>query len=365
MLQTQEKPLEFLADALSAMAAQDKIEQDLKALSQEADRLNKSLEQTRKTMQEQMNSTVSKRRAELLAGYNEQLAQLESKIKKSNAAREKAKNQGVKERIASETEELWDEIRALKGRITSVFEQAHVPGFCKLKLYYLLFYPQGFVEHFWHLTLLCLIFLGAPFGFWLYIYMSRYSWWIFLGGCVLYLFVVGGIFLAINNSTRIRYAEALKEAQKLRAAIKGDKKKIAAITHAIKTDKDEGSYDLKVYDDELAKNRQALQELSQRKQEAQNTFENVTKNILEDEIEAGFRDELGALESQLAAARQQSSDLEEQQRTGVLRLSTEFEPFLGHENMDAESVEQLRQLLTTQEAGSLMEAQKILLSRRK
>ena len=59
-------------------------------------------------------------------------------------------------------------------------------------------------------------------------------------------------------------------------------KKITVITGTIRKDRNESLYDLEKYDDEIARLTQELNEVAAKKKEALGTFENVTKNILQD-----------------------------------------------------------------------------------
>ena len=75
-------------------------------------------------------------------------------------------------------------------------------------------------------------------------------------------------------------------------------KKIKVITGTIRKDRNESQYDLEKYDDEIARLTQELNEVAAKKKDALNTFESVTKNILQDEIEHGHREKIAELKKQ-------------------------------------------------------------------
>ena len=56
-------------------------------------------------MADAVNSTVKKRRDEIEKSYDDELGKLQDKLKRTRTRREKAKNQGIKERINEETQE--------------------------------------------------------------------------------------------------------------------------------------------------------------------------------------------------------------------------------------------------------------------
>ena len=61
-----------------------------------------------------VNQTVKSRKAEVTKSYDEELAKTQEQLKKVRTKREKAKNQGIKERIAEDTKSLSKENEDLK-----------------------------------------------------------------------------------------------------------------------------------------------------------------------------------------------------------------------------------------------------------
>ena len=103
MAQTIQECLDYLAAARESVEelslAADREEQ----LKQDENRLKKALDTEKKQMSDAVGTTVKKRREELNSSYDTEISKAQDLLKKARARREKARNQGVKERIAEET----------------------------------------------------------------------------------------------------------------------------------------------------------------------------------------------------------------------------------------------------------------------
>ena len=65
-------------------------------------------------MTDAISLTVKKRMEEINGSYDKEIAKGQDRLKRVRSKREKAKSQGVKERIEEETKELRDDNRELK-----------------------------------------------------------------------------------------------------------------------------------------------------------------------------------------------------------------------------------------------------------
>ena len=70
--------------------------------------MKKALDTEKKQMTDAVGSTVKKRRDDINSSYDAEINKAQDQLKKARAKREKAKNQGMKERIAEETSELHE-----------------------------------------------------------------------------------------------------------------------------------------------------------------------------------------------------------------------------------------------------------------
>ena len=135
MAQTIEECLDYLAAARESVEelslAADREEQ----LKQDEARLKKSLDAEKKQMADAVGSTVKKRREDLSSSYDVEINKAQDLLKKARAKREKAKNQGIKERIAEETSELHEYNKELVSRMKAKFREYHAPSWCRSLLY--------------------------------------------------------------------------------------------------------------------------------------------------------------------------------------------------------------------------------------
>ena len=70
------------------------------------------------------------------------MGKVQDQLKKARSKREKAKNEGVKDRIRDETAPLWEEIRDLKVQLKTLMRQNHVTGYCMSAFYYSVYFPS-------------------------------------------------------------------------------------------------------------------------------------------------------------------------------------------------------------------------------
>ena len=298
MAQTIEECLDYLAAARESVEelslAADREEQ----LKQDEARLKKSLDAEKKQMADAVGSTVKKRREDLSSSYDVEINKAQDLLKKARAKREKAKNQGIKERIAEETSELHEYNKELVSRMKAKFREYHAPSWCRSRLYYSLYMPRWAKEFFGLLIFIALFFLALPFG--VYAVLPEHKTWYLALIYVADILVVGGIYMWIGNHTKLQYAECLREGRQILDQMRANDKKIKVITGTIRKDRNESLYNLEKYDDEIARLTQELYEVAAKKKEALNTFETVTKNILQDEIEHSHREKIGELEHQYA-----------------------------------------------------------------
>ena len=221
-------------------------------------RLEKSLEAEQKAVQDAISMTVKKRREEMESSYDSEIGKLQEKLKKIRARREKAKNQGMKDRIKEETVELHEHNRELRVRMKTLFQSQRVPSFCQSGFYYALYFPRGFREIITFLLTFAVCFLLVPYGVYSMLPDKKTLYLVLI--YVAAIFVFGGIYTVVGNATKGRHQSALQEGRSIRSLINSNNKKIRVITASIKRDRNEAIYNLEKFDDEIA---QLEQEMAQ------------------------------------------------------------------------------------------------------
>ncbi len=350
-----ENPQEFLTNALSMVTEYHEITENLSKNRELEKQDKKNLDAFQKDTREKIEKTLKSRGEEIAATYDRQLSQIDGKIKKTQQLRDKAKNQGIKGRIEAETEELHQENKDLHRQMIAVLKKDGAPGFCKTKLFYTLFKPGTFGEFLGLIVSFFVIFAAIPIGIYLFILPERRTLWLILI-YLLDILIFGGLYVFIGNRTTGRHREAIQQGQEIRKRIRQNNRKIKTIIKGIRGDANEEGYHLEEFDDELARAQQDRNEIIAKKQSAQNTFENVTKNIITDEIEAAAKPKLTELSEKLSSVQSTVSELETKEKDMSMQLSRDYEQFLGKSHMNEKDIQAIRNLLDNQQASSLIDA---------
>ena len=91
MAQTMEECLAFLNGARDALDELSLLAEQEEQLSQEEERLEKSLEEEKKRMADTIQQTVKQRRDEIGAAYEKEISKAQEQLRKVRSRREKAK----------------------------------------------------------------------------------------------------------------------------------------------------------------------------------------------------------------------------------------------------------------------------------
>jgi len=354
MEQTKEGCLAFLEQAREALGQLSLLEDQESHLIQEERRLERQLEAEKKAVADNIRLTVKEREEEISSSYDKEITKGQDHLKKARSKREKAKSQGVKERIGEETGELRSHNRELRMQMKDAFQQKRVPGFCKSALYYSLYFPRWFKEILTLILFVLIFFLAAPCG--IYLLIPEHQLWHLVVIYLLDVLLVGGLYVLIGNKTRMHHLETLKEGRRIRDQIHSNNKKIKVITSTIRKDRNESLYDLKKFDDEIAQAEQELSDVATKKREALNTFENVTRNILSDEIEHNSKDKLDKLQTEYQEITQQLKNVTAQVKSQRLTITDQYSTYLGKEFLDSAKITELSSIIQGGQASNLSEA---------
>ncbi len=351
----------FLEDAKQAVSELSEFSREEERLRQEEERLLRALEAEKKAVSDAVNATVRKRREEIEGSYDEEIDKLQDKLKRTRGRREKAKNQGIKDRIHEETQELRDYNRELRVRMRTLFQSDRVPFYCSSGFYYALYFPRGFKEVLILLATFCVCFLLIPYGIYLAVPQKKTLYLALLYGAAVLIF--GGIYVFVGNKTRDRHLATLREGRSIRSQIASNNRKIRVITTSIRKDRNEAVYDLEKYDDEIAQMTQDMEQVTRKKKEALGTFENVTKTIITDEITGNSQQKLQELMDSYQETASQLHYTETIVKEKRLFITDTYETYLGREFLAPEKLEELRQILAEGRASNLSEAMECSRSR--
>lgn len=346
--------VKFLSDARAAVDSLDCDQSARDQMAAEEKRLERELDAARKSVAETVSQTTKKRLDDICLSYDKEIGKGQERLKRARAKREKAKNRGMKERIADETADLREHSRELKLQIKTLFQQSHVPSFCNSTLYYALYDPRGFKELLILLITVLICFLCIPCG--IYFLIPKRRIWYLAAIYFIDVVLLGGLYIAVSNHTKVRRQEALKKGRAIRNTLRSNHKKIRVITRTIRKDGNEDIYDLEKYDDEIACIEQELSEITDKKKGAINTFENVTRSIIADEIMENNRARMEDLTVRHHEAQDSLKELEIKVKDQNIHITDTYGPYLGQEFLQPERLSELSKLIQSGSASNISEA---------
>jgi len=346
---------QFFTGAKQAIAEVDALKTEEANLKEEEKKLSNSLESEEKALKDSIDLTIKKRMSEVVSTYDSELSKGHDELKKAQAKREKAKTLGIKARIKEETASLCNENRELKSSVKTAFSKQKVPAFCRTRLYYALYFPHVLAEWLIVVLYILIFFMLIPFLIYHFGFPKHQTLTLVLIYAVDIL-VFGGIYIAIGNATKNKHMDMLKQGQSTLDQITANEKKIRAITVGIQRDKSEDKYNLASYDDEIAHINQRLADATMKKQDALNTFNTVTKNIIADELTGNAKPRLDQLKSDHDGMVKKLQDVSADRQQKTLSLSDQYEAYLGKENMNNEKIDALAEIMSHGTVSNLTEA---------
>lgn len=344
----------FLIEARDTLKEVEGLKQLSEKLEIEEKRLEKALASEKKAVADAIAVTIKKRKEEIAASYDKEIGKDQEKLKKIRGKREKAKNQGIKERIEEETAELREQNEELKTQTKTLFRQNRVPGFCNSLFYYAIYFPRGLMEILIFVLTIAVCFFAIPIGIYALLPVQKLLYGVLI--FVITVLVSVGLYVMIGNYTKVPHMESLRKGRAARNLIIINNKKIKKIIHNVKKDKNEDFYDLENFDDEIAQLDGQIAAIGRRKQEALTNFENVTKNIISDEIMGNSQERLDQLETQFAQTTEELKETEALIKARNIFITDNYEIYVGKEFLQMDRMNRLIEIISNEEAENITEA---------
>lgn len=354
MESSMEEALVFLENAGRDVAALDAAKARRQSLSQSRLRISKQLSSEEKAVTDEITATTRKRKEEVSGSYDKEMSQAQDRLKKLRIKKEQARNAGIKERIGNETAALREENRSLKEELRTLFKKGRVPRMCRRRWFFLIFMPKGLWDRIMLLAIMLLLLFVCPYL--LFMWLSTENPIILSGLHFLFFAVFAGSYLFVSEQVKYKHIDTLRQAARLRQQIEQNEKKIRVIAAGIKKDSSEEYYNLEDYNYDIAKAETEVEEIGKKKQEALQTFEAVTRKVIEDEIREGSQKRIDDLKANLEKTERELADAEEEVRTMGIHVTDEYAGLLGKENLQKENLDAIRRLLENKEASSITEA---------
>lgn len=336
-------------------------EKERNALSLEM-KYEKEIRQKEKQVEDEISSTTRKRRNDIESTYDGQINKGKSQLKKVNARREKSKDEKMSERIKEETLSYVSENRLINADIRSLMKKDRIPFVCKYNLYYSIYYPAGPLDLVKMAVAALIVFVVLPA---LIILITPWSEGTFLKilAYVVDILLFGTIYIVVKNTFNSWHETALKQIRTKKNLINHNKKEIRRIKKGIRKDKDESRYNLGKYDKELDEINENINDLVKKKKDALGTFENSTKNIIENEITERHEKELNKLKEAHAKAKKDADRLDDVVSKMTLDISTKYDAYIGKELLKPDKLDALIEIIDKGEAKNISEAIAVYKSR--
>ena len=354
--------VDFLIQIRDEVVQCNQLELQAKQLQEKEDKMRKAISQEEKSINDEINSTIKKRKAEIESSYDAQLDASRKKVKKAQDKKNKKKNERVGKRVDEETASLRENSRQLKMEMKTLFKTNHVPSFCQTDCYYVLFMPKGVKEILLLLLFLIIGLVGIPFGVFLLlsqvilvgnpIVAASYFMAVVIGVTLL---VVLGIYFLIFNLTKVKHKDTIAEGRKLRNRILANDKKIKAIKNAINKDKDESQYDLGAYDRKIDQFQADMDDVAEQKKAALTEFEKNAKADITDEINGRRLGKLEDMKQQREAVEEEKNGIETQLKEAKLAITDRYAKYLGKNICKEETLNDIIHIMESEQVETISE----------
>lgn len=354
--------VDYLIQIRDEVSQCNQLEQQAKQLKDREDKLRKAISQEEKSINDEILSTIKKRKNEIEKTYDEQLDAERRKIKKVQEQKNKEKSERVGQRVDEETADVKENTRQLKTEMATLFKKNHVPGFCRSELYYILFMPKGFKEILILIVFMLIGLAGIPYGMY-----QLFSGVIFAGKkfaeasyfmaivIAVTLILILGIYFLIFNLTKVKHRDVIAEGRKIRNQMMANDKNVKAIRNAINKDKDESQYELGAFDDRIAQLQTEMDAIANQKQEALKEFEQQTKAIITDEINGRRQGKVEELKRQCAETEETHGQIEAQVKASSLNIADRYAKYLGKNICREEILNDIINIMETEQVDTISE----------
>ncbi len=362
--------VDYLIQIRDEVSQCDQLELQKKQMQEKSDKMKKAISLEEKSINDEINTTIKKRKTEIEGTYDEQLDASRKKVKKAQDRKNKEKSERVGQRVDVETADVKENSRQLKTEMKTLFKKNHVPSFCMSGLYYSLFMPKSFKEFIILLITIVIGLAGIPYG--VYMLFSR----VILEGTLLgkaqtpiaessvfmavavgvTIVVVLGIYFVIFNLTKVKHRDVIAEGRKIRNQIHANEKNVRAIKNAINKDKDESQYELGEYDAEINQYQAEMDQIAEQKKAALTEFEQETKVAITNEINGRRLGKLEDMKQKRETVEAEKDALEKQYKEAALAITDNYVKYLGKNICKVETLNDMINIMASENIATISEA---------
>lgn len=349
-----------LKELKNLVAEYTKAKSDYASVSADERRLEKELNNNKKDLKDNIEGTVKSRRLQIAAKFDSEINKEQERLKKVKNKREKAKNKGVKERIADETSELVSQNDELKRNIKSTLKTGHIPKFCGSSFFFTIYFTKGVSEVFKCALAILVMFLILPAAVYVALPIEKMGakWEIPMFAITYFvvIIIVFAVYKLVGDRTKHKHLDELKGIRTLRDQIKNNNRQIAKIARSVKKDKNEDMYGLDDYDNQMKSIDQEISRIDSEKNAALVKFDETASKDIIAEIENREMPRINQIEENYGKAVAEKTRLEELIKQMGLKISTDYEAYMGKEFMDLVRIDSLISIMETGSALTVSEA---------
>ena len=151
-----------LEQILSDINEHEENQERLEHIAASIKDITRETDSTTKAMEEEISSRIKESTDSICAGYDKAIACDKDKIKQVQAERDKAKMQGIKERIQTETASLREENKELAGQIEKAFIQENVPKITNNSFFLAIFLSRKLKDVLVYILFMLIVCAGIP-----------------------------------------------------------------------------------------------------------------------------------------------------------------------------------------------------------
>lgn len=328
---------------------------NIASLAENEEKLEKSIKNLEKSIADEIQSTTRKRRDEIDDAFEKQIDKIRARIKKIKDKRDKKKSIKVSERIELETASLKGENSNLKSETKALYRQNNIPSYYNTKIFYALHSPSCFTDFLIVLIALVTVLLIIPCGIYFLILPQEKILFLVLT-YVITVLLFGSIYFVGGNRIKEQHSDVVKQVKIIRSNIRKNKIGINLIKKNIRKDRDESTYDLQNFDEEIGNLEKEAAEVAAQKKEALDTFDATTKNIIATEIQGVSEEKLSGLKENYEKTDKEIKKTEDMIKALTIKLASEYEPFIGKDLMTLEQLDSLINIIQAGNASTISEA---------
>ena len=356
---------DFLIRVRDAVVAKQSLEQQISDMNGEMKRMEKSISAEAKDIQDEISTTIKKRRNDVENEYDKQLSQIISKRKKVESEKEKKIDAAKASRIKDETKGIVSDSKDAEKELKKLFRQNKVPGFCRSKLFYVMFMPEGTVQKLMMVVGYAILFVGFPGLMALLIRKTAINHSTMSDGTKTFLTVLivaglvlllaGAIFL-IYVKVKVPHAIVLQQGRKYRRAVAENDKQIRSVKKSIEKDEDESRYDVGEFDQRIREITDEEENVREEMHNALKDFDEQTAENIRQEVEDRRNPKLNEMKENRNGLALQIEQAQSQLKETSLVISRDYASHIGDDMLRQDRLEDLIAIIQSGQANTVSEA---------